>query len=221
MSKGYCAFYGLVFPASESTFLDVIFDAPIRVFFVRSFSRQHILNSARVVVRKRLSGMILLMLKLDNRDIQILSILQREGRISKTALAARVNLSPTPCWERIKRLEEAGLIEGYNAILSTEVLGTSAIVFMQAELASHQARDFEIFERAVKSMDEVLECWAVGGGIDFILKVCAGTIDEYQLFVDRMLDANIGLKRYYSYVVTKRVKETNALPDTILKANLE
>ena len=152
------------------------------------------------------------MIKLDNRDIQILSILQREGRITKKALAKRVNLSPTPCWERLKRLEKAGIIESYGAKISSAVFGAHTTVFMQAELKSHQAQDFDRFERAIQSMDEVLECWAVGGGIDYLIKIVTVNIDDYQRFVDSILKADIGLKRYYTYVVTKQIKTSPTPP---------
>jgi len=158
------------------------------------------------------------MIKLDARDIKILSILQREGRITKTALAQRVNLSPSPCWERLKQLEKVGIIEGYGARVSWPSLGAITIVFMQAEITRHRAQDFDIFERAVKSLDAVLECWALGGGFDYLLKIATSNIDDYQRFVDGLLNANIGLQRYYTYVVTKRVKESLAVPDSFLNS---
>lgn len=148
-------------------------------------------------------------IKLDDRDLKILSILQREGRITKAALAARVNLSPTPCWERLKRLEEAGIIEGYGARISTSVFGAVTVFFMEVELTSHKARDFEVFEREVQNHDEITECWALGGGIDYLLKVEAGDVNAYQHMVDRILKSDIGLKRYYTYIVTKTVKRSD------------
>jgi Lrp/AsnC family transcriptional regulator of ectoine degradation len=151
-------------------------------------------------------------LQLDDRDLKILAILQKEGRITKAALAERVNLSPTPCWERLKRLEEAGIIEGYSARIALKAFGPMAVMFMEAELDSHKARDFDRFERAVREIDAITECWAVGGGIDYLLKVVTRDVDAYQRLVDRMLGADIGLKRYYTYVVTKRVKETAGPP---------
>jgi Lrp/AsnC family transcriptional regulator of ectoine degradation len=157
------------------------------------------------------------MIKLDDRDIKILSILQREGRIAKTALAERVNLSPTPCWERLKRLEKAGIIEGYGAKVSWSMLGAQTIVFMEAEIASHQANDFQRFEQAMQEYDEILECWAVGGGLDYLLKIAVKTVDEYQRLVDRLLNAQIGLKKYFTYIVTKRVKSSRSIPDNLLK----
>ena len=149
---------------------------------------------------------------LDDRDLKILAILQKEGRITKAALAERVNLSPTPCWERLKRLEEAGIIEGYSARISLKAFGPMAVMFMEAELDSHKARDFDRFERAVREIDAITECWAVGGGIDYLLKVVTRDVDAYQRLVDRLLTADIGLKRYYTYVVTKRVKDSGVLP---------
>lgn len=145
--------------------------------------------------------------KLDTTDLKILSVLQREGRITKSALAERVNLSATPCWERLRRLEKSGVIEGYGARLSQKSLGPLSIVFMEAELESHRAEDFQRFEDAIQDIDEVVACWAVGGGIDYLLKIATDDVDTYQRLVDRMLDAGIGLRRYYSYVMTKSVKD--------------
>ncbi|WP_169569328.1 winged helix-turn-helix transcriptional regulator [Sneathiella limimaris] len=146
------------------------------------------------------------MLKLDDRDLKILSILQREGRITKAALAEKIALSPTPCWERLKRLEKEGIIEGYGAFVKMNAFGPLSVIFMQAELDSHKAEDFEIFEEAVQQIPEIVECWAVGGGVDYFLKIATKDVDTYQRLVDRMLNDKIGLRRYYTYVVTKPVK---------------
>ena len=94
------------------------------------------------------------MIKLDSKDIQILSVLQRNGRITKTALSEQIFLSPTPCWERIKRLEKADIIVGYGAQISIANMGNYATIFMEVKIASHQARDFNLFENAVQDMDE-------------------------------------------------------------------
>ncbi|SFN54128.1 Lrp/AsnC family transcriptional regulator, regulator of ectoine-degradation genes [Cohaesibacter marisflavi] len=151
-------------------------------------------------------------LKLDDRDWAILKILQTEGRITKAALAQRVNLSPTPCWERLKRLEEAGIIEAYETRLSLKAFGALAVVFVEVELDSHRSEDFERFETAVQDYPEILECWAVGGGLDYILKIVAKDVDHYQRLIDHMLEADIGLRRYFTYVVTKPVVNRSALP---------
>jgi Lrp/AsnC family transcriptional regulator of ectoine degradation len=155
-------------------------------------------------------------MKLDDRDIAILSVLQREGRITKAALAARVNLSPTPVWERLKRLEKAGLIEGYRAEVSAKALGPHVTVFVAVELEGHRAEDMRRFEAAVQDVDEITACWALGGGFDYLCQVVARDIDRYQRLVDTLLDAQIGVARYYTYVVTKPVKSPGPLPLSLL-----
>jgi Lrp/AsnC family transcriptional regulator of ectoine degradation len=144
--------------------------------------------------------------RLDARDIKILGILQREGRIPKAALAERVNLSATPCWERLRRLEEAGIIESYGAQISLKAFGPVAIVFVEIEIESHRSEDFARFEGAVARVPEIVECWAVGGGIDYLCKVVVRNLADYQELVERMLGDQVGIRRYYSYVVTSAVK---------------
>ncbi|GHA16381.1 AsnC family transcriptional regulator [Devosia pacifica] len=145
-------------------------------------------------------------IRLDDRDIKILSILQREGRIPKAALAERVNLSATPCWERLRRLEESGIIESYQAQVSLKAFGPIAMVFVQFELESHRTEDFARFEQAMRDTPEVIECWAVGGGIDYICKLIAPNLEGFQSLIEALLSRDIGIKRYYSYVVTTPVK---------------
>jgi len=151
-------------------------------------------------------------MKLDARDIAILRTLGTEGRISKTELAERVGLSPTPCWNRLKRLEEAGLIEGYGARLSLRKIAPHVTVFVAAELAHHTAASFQTFEAAMARYDEVTACWALGGGFDYLLQIVTRDIDAYQRLIDSMLEARIGLARYFTYVVTKPVKGGGAPP---------
>lgn len=146
-------------------------------------------------------------LKLDPIDIRILAEVQRHGRITKVALAERVGLSPTPTWARLRRLEQAGLIEGYHARLSAKAFGPLAVVFMEVTLAHHRQADFERFERVVAAAPEIVGCWAVGGGIDYLLKVVARDIGAYQRLVDGLLEREIGIARYFTYIVTKAVKE--------------
>jgi Lrp/AsnC family transcriptional regulator of ectoine degradation len=144
--------------------------------------------------------------RLDARDIKILAILQREGRIPKAALAERVNLSATPCWERLRRLEEAGIIQSYGAQISLKAFGPVAIVFVEIEIESHRSEDFVRFEEAVARVPEIVECWAVGGGIDYLCKVVVRNLTDYQALIERMLGDQVGIRRYYSYVVTSAVK---------------
>ena len=155
--------------------------------------------------------------KLDERDIQILSILQSEGRITKTALADKLNLSLTPSWDRLQRLEEAGIIESYGAKLSSSFLSNFHLVITEVELESHKQGQFARFEEAIMGFDEVLSCWSVGGGLDYILKVLVKDIADYQDFLKRVLKADIGLRRYFSYAVLDRIKDTDVVPDNLIQ----
>ncbi len=158
------------------------------------------------------------MIKLDNRDIAILRVLADEGRISKAALAERVGLSATPCWNRLNRLEKEGVIESFRAGISLRKLAPHVTVFVTVELADHTAASFQRFEKAIQSYDEVMACWSLGGGLDYFLQVVTKDIDAYQRLIDTLLDANIGLARYFTYVVTKPVKYSTVPPLEILLA---
>lgn len=83
---------------------------------------------------------------------------------------------------------------------------------MEVTLASHRQTDFERFERAIKLLPEVTSCWSVGGGVDYILKIVARDIDAYQRLIDDLLQRELGIDRYFSYIITKTVKEETALP---------
>ncbi|MGN6100226.1 MAG: Lrp/AsnC family transcriptional regulator [Devosia sp.] len=146
-------------------------------------------------------------LRLDARDIKILSILQREGRIPKAALAERVNLSATPCWERLRRLEDSGIIQSYGAEISLTAFGPVTIVFVQIEIESHRHEDFARFESAIAKIPEIVECWAIGGGMDYMCKIVVRHLSDYQALIEGLLDQQIGIKRYYTYVVTSPVKK--------------
>lgn len=159
-------------------------------------------------------------MRLDTRDLEILRVLAREGRITKAALAARVGLSPTPCWERLKKLETAGIIEGYCVEIALKKLGPHVTVFMAAELADHTAARFRLFEDEMRRRNEITACWALGGGYDYLLQIVTRDIDAYQRLVDDLLEARIGLARYFTYVVTKPVKGAG-VPPLELIAGLE
>tara|TARA_B110000503_G_scaffold70316_1_gene109441 strand:- start:2022 stop:2504 length:483 start_codon:yes stop_codon:yes gene_type:complete len=155
-------------------------------------------------------------MRLDARDLDILQVLSSDGRITKAALAERVGLSPTPCWERLKKLEKAGVIESYRANINLRKLGPHVTIFVAAELNDHTAASFQTFEAAMQRYDEVTACWALGGGFDYILQIVTRDIDAYQRLIDAMLDARIGLARYFTYVVTKPVKGSGMPPISLI-----
>ncbi|WP_252106897.1 MULTISPECIES: Lrp/AsnC family transcriptional regulator [unclassified Halomonas] len=146
------------------------------------------------------------MLKLDRYDLKILDILSRDGRITKSKLAEAINLSISPCWERVKRLEKAGVIEGYTVCINAEALVPRNPVWVQIELKAHNVESFSRFEALVLETPEVTECVAVGGGVDYLVKFEARSIDSYQRQMDRWLVSEAGIERYFTYIVTKTVK---------------
>ena len=159
-------------------------------------------------------------MKLDARDLDILRVLSSEGRITKSDLAARVGLSPSPCWERLRKLEAAGVIEGYHARISLRKLGPYVRVFVAAEIADHTPASFRAFEDSVQRYDEITACWALGGGFDYLLQIVTTDIDAYQRLIDEMLEARIGLARYFTYIVTKPVKGPSVPPLDLLAGNI-
>jgi Lrp/AsnC family transcriptional regulator of ectoine degradation len=155
-------------------------------------------------------------MKLDAIDLRILDAVQHDGRITKLALAEKVGLSPTPCWMRLRKLEKAGIITGYHARLAARRVASVASVMVEVTLANHRQSDFERFERAVATIPEIVACWSVGGGVDYILKIMTADIDAYQRLIDGLLDREIGIERYFTYIVTKTVKEDGLLPVSLL-----
>lgn len=145
-------------------------------------------------------------MKLDRLDIRILGVLQREGRITKVRLAERIGLSPSPCMERLRRLEKAGYICGYRAEIDLAKLSAVATVFVEVTLKSHEAGDFELFERVIADCPWVSECYAIGGGVDYLLKMVTRDIGHYQSLMDDFLERDIGIAKYFTYVVTKPIK---------------
>lgn len=152
-------------------------------------------------------------MKLDSYDIAILRELQRNGRMTKVKLAQEVNLSPSPCWERLKKLEQAGLITGYRALVDIRRIAPVTEVLVEVTLRGHTADDFKRFERAVQQLDEVQACWGTGGGIDYVMRMLVCDVDAYQRLMDRLLDSDVGIERYFGYIVTKQVKNApEAIP---------
>ncbi len=147
--------------------------------------------------------------RLDQRDWRILSILQQEGRISNVELAKRVNLTTTPCLERVKRLERQGYIKGYRASVNAEKLGYGLVVFVQIRLASDKGQNiYEWFSREVKSVTSVTECYMLAGEFDYLLKVLIKDMKHFQRFMGETLNNLPGVSVTQSQVVMEVVKES-------------
>ena len=122
-------------------------------------------------------------MKLDNVDKKILFHLQENGRITNVDLAEKVGITAPPCLRRVRALEEAGLIKGYHADLNQEILGFSITVFAMVGLDSQAETDLKDFEERVAGWPLVRECFMLNGEIDFILKIVARDLSEFQQFL--------------------------------------
>jgi len=142
-------------------------------------------------------------LKLDRIDINILTQLQRNGRVTNVDLADAVGLSPSPCLLRVKRLEAAGYITGYNAHIDIAKLGETVTVFTEVTLSDHRREDFIKFEASVRTIDEVIECHLISGGYDYLLKFLTRGVAHYQTVIESILERDIGVSKYFSYIVIK------------------
>lgn len=141
--------------------------------------------------------------KLDRIDLKIMAQLQGAGRMTNVELAEAVGLSPSPCLTRVKRLEQAGYIGGYGAQINLKKLGEFLTVFTQITLADHRSADFVRFESRIRNIDEIIECHLMSGGYDYLLKFVARGLEHYQSTIEGMLEANLGIEKYFSYIVLK------------------
>ena len=148
---------------------------------------------------------------LDAADIRILCALQQHGQLSKSRLAELVGLSSTPCWARFAKLRKAGLIRGYHADLALNRIVDVSKVIVTVSLNSHRKMDFDRFERHIHQLHEVVDCVATGGGMDYVLTVVTTSLADFQVLMEEMLSAELGIDRYMTYIVTREVK--SAHPD--------
>ncbi|MEZ5773635.1 MAG: Lrp/AsnC family transcriptional regulator [Hyphomicrobiaceae bacterium] len=141
--------------------------------------------------------------KLDRIDVHILAELQRNGRITNVQLAKLVNLSPSPCLMRVKKLQKAGYITGYTANIDVGKLGETLTVFTEFTLKNHRQVDFSRFRAAVEKIDSCVECHLVSGGYDYLAKFVTSGIADYQSIIEALIDCDVGIDKYFSFVVMK------------------
>lgn len=151
-------------------------------------------------------------MKLDRIDIKMLAELQKNGRLTNNDLADRVHLSASPCLMRLKKLQGAGLIRGFAAEIDMARLADVLTVFTEVTLARHRPQDLSRFVAALADIDNVVECHLVSSGYDYLVKFNTCGIAEYQDIVERLLDMDLGLKKYFSYVVFKTPIMPRQLP---------
>lgn len=147
-------------------------------------------------------------LGLDATDIRILSAVQSHGQLSKTRLSEIVNISATPCWARLDRLKAAGFIKGYHADIALHRVCDFTQVMVTVSLTHHRKADFDRFEAWVNRRDEITECIATGGGMDYVMKTVCPTLSAFQALMQDMLEADLPVDRYMTYIATRQVKAT-------------
>lgn len=149
---------------------------------------------------------------LDRTDRRILECLQADGRISNVQLARKVNLTQTPCIERVKRLERHGYIRGYTAILDPDLVELSLMVFVEIDLAEKSPGAFRKFREEAKLLPEIMDCHLVSGNFDYLIKARVKDMKAYRALLGKQLLALPGVSDSRSYVVMEEVKETLNLP---------
>jgi DNA-binding Lrp family transcriptional regulator len=151
-------------------------------------------------------------IRLDKLDLKILATLQSAGRISNLELAGTVGLSATPCIQRVRRMEAAGYISGYGARLEIDRICSNVVVFTEITLRNHKREDFLKFERGIQQIPQLLNCFLVTGGYDYLAQFVARDILDYQTTMEDVLDRDLGVEKYFSYVTIKQIKRSAGYP---------
>lgn len=152
------------------------------------------------------------MIELDATDRRILTVLQRDGRMTNADLAAEVGLSASACHRRVQRLEEAGVIRGYVALLDARKLERPTTVFVEITLSGQADELLEAFEREVRKIPDVLECHLMAGSADYLLKVVAHDTDDFARIHRQSLAKLPGVAQMHSSFSLRTVAQTTALP---------
>ncbi|MGL6260304.1 Lrp/AsnC family transcriptional regulator [Vibrio sp. WXL210] len=150
--------------------------------------------------------------QLDNTDLAILDQMQKNGRISNSKLAAELSLSESPCWRRLKRLEEEGYIEGYQAQLNRRKVGYGVLSFVHVSCVLHDEKTTAEFEALINQSDNVLSCHNTAGTTDFVLQVVAKDLDDYSQFVESVLRKLPGVSNLQSNLSLRELKSSTQLP---------
>ena len=147
--------------------------------------------------------------KLDRIDRKILTELQHDGRLANVELARRVGLSPTPCLERVRKLEAEGYIIGYTAQVDPHKVGAAFLVFVEITLSKTSPEDFDEFSKAVQKLVEIQECHLVSGSFDFLLKTRVADMAAYRELLGETLLRLPSVRESRTYVVMEEVKQSS------------
>lgn len=145
-------------------------------------------------------------------DIALLTLLQKDARMTNQMLAEAVNLSASPCWRKVRKLEEEKVIQGYHAALDRRKIGLGVMVFVRVSIDSHSEAQARKFEQEVLELENVVACYSIGGDADFLLQVVAQNLDAYSDFAMSVLRRLPGIKAMQSMFVLKEIKPFTTLP---------
>jgi Lrp/AsnC family leucine-responsive transcriptional regulator len=151
-------------------------------------------------------------LKLDRIDRKILDLLQANGRLSNLELAEQVSLSPSPCLRRVRRLEEAGVIKQYVALLGAQQIGLGLLGYVTVKLEKRGKMPIDAFREAVQTWPEVVACFAMTGDMDYLLRVHVEDLEHFSRFVMDHVLKQAGVVDVKSSFALERIKDTTALP---------
>ncbi|HNP19276.1 MAG TPA: Lrp/AsnC family transcriptional regulator [Fulvivirga sp.] len=154
------------------------------------------------------------MIKLDALDHQLLELLQSDSKMNVKEIAARLSITKTPIYERIKRYEKEGIIDKYVAVLNREVVSNAMVVFCSVSLESQKLEEIQAFSDAVKRIPEVMECYLMGGANDFLLKVVVNDLKAYHQFSSGKLAALPNVGQIKSTFVLNEIKRSTVFPLT-------
>ncbi len=146
------------------------------------------------------------------QDIEILKLLQRDATLSTTTIAERINISQSPCWRRVSRLEQEGLIRRRVALLDRAALGMEVVVFATINLTSIGRQNLIEFEQDIVRYPEVIECYTMTGIWDYMLKIVTRDIRHYEEFVRNTLIASQSIRELHSHMAVTEIKNTTELP---------
>lgn len=152
------------------------------------------------------------MIELDALDLRILDLLQQQGRLTMTELGERIGLSTSPCSQRVKRLEQAGVIQGYHAKVDPLAVGQTLLVFVEITLSEKSEQIFKKVRDELAHIPEVLECHLVSGSFDYLVKARLAGMADYRQLLGSMLKRIPVAAQSNSYVVMEEIKESVALP---------
>lgn len=159
----------------------------------------------------------MLKIKIDQTDAKILNLLQADARKSNQELSDQIGMSASPCWRRVKRLEDDQVIQGYGVLLDRKKIGLGVMVFIRVSIDSHSELEAKKFEQRVTELEYVVACYSIGGDADFLLQVVSPDLDTYAEFSMSIIRRLPGIKEMQSMFVLKEIKPFLSFPVQVMK----